>query len=107
MKLPQVVTDLIQAQNTFDSSAWANCFSENGVMVEEGEPFTGRAAIKALIEETNEKYQTNMKALEYTEAGDSSVLAAECSGTFPGSPAVLKFHMKIVDGQIQHLKVTG
>ena len=107
MNLPQVVTDLIQAQNDFDSSAFANCFSENGVMIEEGEPFTGRAAIRELIEETNKKYQTNMKALEYTEAGDSSVLAAECSGTFPGSPAVLKFHMNIVDGKIQHLKVTG
>ncbi|RYY54953.1 MAG: nuclear transport factor 2 family protein [Chitinophagaceae bacterium] len=107
MKLPQVVTDLIDAQNSFDSSAWANCFSENGVMIEEGEPFTGRAAIQALIEETNKKYQTNMKAVEYTEESGTSVLAAECSGTFPGSPAVLKFHMQIIDGKIQQLKVTG
>ena len=48
-----------------------------------------------------------MKPLEYTENGTSSVLSAEVSGTFPGSPAVLKFHFDIIDGKIQYLKVTG
>lgn len=107
MNLPQVVTDLIQAQNSFNSDAYANCFSETGVMLEEGKPYTGRAEIRRLIEETNEKYQSVMKPLEYTVNGTSSVLSAECSGTFPGSPLILKFHFDIVDGQIGYLKVTG
>ncbi|HEY1196559.1 hypothetical protein [Flavobacterium sp.] len=48
-----------------------------------------------------------MKPLEYAENGTASVLTAECSGTFPGSPITLQFHFDIADGQIQHLKVTG
>ena len=107
MNLPQVVTDLIQAQNNFDSNAYANCFSETGVMLEEGKPYTGRVEIQRLIEETNEKYQSVMKPLAYTENGTTGILSAECSGTFPGSPAVLKFHFDIVNVQIQYLKVTG
>ncbi|MCG2618026.1 nuclear transport factor 2 family protein [Terrimonas sp. NA20] len=107
MNLPKVVTDLIKAQNNLVSEDFANCFSETGVMIEEGMPYTGRIQIQELIEETNKKYRSVMKPVGYIEDGNSSVLSAECSGTFPGSPAVLKFHFVIVDGQIQHLKVTG
>lgn len=107
MNLPKVVTDLIQAQNTFDSVAYANCFAETGVMLEEGKEYKGRAEIQPMIDEANKKYQSVMEPLEYTEDGTTSVLAAEVSGTFSGSPAILKFHFDIVDGQIRYLKVTG
>ncbi|MET0636957.1 MAG: nuclear transport factor 2 family protein [Chitinophagaceae bacterium] len=107
MNLPKVVSDLIQAQNNFASEAYAKCFSETGVMIDEGMPYTGRIQIQELIEETNKKYRTVMRPVDYIEDGTSSVLSAECSGTFPGSPIVLKFHFDIVDGQIQYLKVTG
>lgn len=107
MNLPKVVTDLIKAQNEFDSNAYANCFSETGVMFDEGKTYTGRVDIQNLIGETNKKYRSVMRPLEYTENDNLSVLSAECSGTFPGSPITLKFHFDIVDGQIQYLKVTG
>lgn len=107
MNLPKIVTDLIEAQNTFNSVAYANCFAETGVMFDEGKTHTGRAEIQQLIEESNKKYKTLMKPLEYNESDTTSVLSAECTGTFDGSPIVLKFHFDIVDGQIQYLKVTG
>lgn len=107
MNLPKVVTDLIKAQNEFDSVAYANCFSETGVMHDEGKTHTGRLEIQHMINEANKKYQSVMKPLEYTENGTASVLSAEVSGTFPGSPITLKFHFEIVEGQIQNLKVTG
>ena len=107
MKLPKVIDDLIQAQNSFDSAAYANCFSETGVMIDEGKTHQGRIAIRKMIEEANKKYQSVMKPLEYTHSGTSGVLSAEVSGTFPGSPLILKFHVDIADEQIQYLKVTG
>lgn len=107
MNLPTVVTDFINAQNNFDSEASANCFSENGTMLEEGKPYTGREEIKGLFEETIEKYQSVMKALNYIEDGSSGVLSAEVSGTFPGSPAFLKFHFTLKNNLIDYLKVTG
>lgn len=107
MNLPKVVNDLIQAQNNFDSVAYADCFSETGEMLDEGKIYKGRDAVQQLIEETNEKYRSVMKPLEYTENGTSSILAAEVSGTFPGSPLVLKFHFNIINGKIEYLKVTG
>lgn len=105
--LPKVITDLINAQNNFDSVAYANCFAETAVMFDEGKNHTGRIEIERMIDESNKKYRSVMKPLDYSENGTSSVLSAECSGTFPGSPITLQFHFDIVDGQIQYLKVTG
>ncbi len=106
MNLPKVITDLIKAQNDFDSVAYASLFSETAVVFDEGKTHSGRLEIEQWIDHSNKNYQSKMEPLEYTENGTSSVLSAECSGTFPGSPIVLKFHFDIVDGQIQHLKVT-
>ncbi|GAA6765555.1 nuclear transport factor 2 family protein [Flavobacterium sp. CGRL1] len=107
MNLPKVITDLINAQNSFDSIVYANCFSENAQVYDEGKTHNGKLDIQNWIEESNEKYRSVMKPLEYTENGTSSILSAECSGTFDGSPIILKFHFDIADGKIQNLKVTG
>ncbi|ABQ06861.1 hypothetical protein [Flavobacterium johnsoniae] len=107
MNLPKVITDLINAQNSFDSIAYANCFSENAQVFDEGKTHNGKLDIQNWIEESNQKYRSVMKPLEYTENGTSSILSAECSGTFDGSPIILKFHFDIADGKIQNLKVTG
>ena len=107
MNLPIVVTEFINAQNNFDSQASANCFSETGTMLEEGKLYIGRVEIQSLLDETNEKYQSVMKPLKYIEDGTSSVLSAEVSGTFHGSPAVLQFHFTLKNNLIDYLKVTG
>lgn len=107
MNLPKVITDLINAQNNFDSIAYANCFSETAEVFDEGKTHNGKLDIQDWIEESNKKYRSVMKPLEYSQNGISSILSAECSGTFDGSPIILKFHFDIVDGKIESLKVTG
>lgn len=107
MNLPKVVTDLIKAQDDFDSVAYANCFAETGTMFDEGKAHTGRTEIRQCIEHANKKYQSVMTPLEYTGNETSGVLSANVSGTFEGSPAILKFHFDMADGQIRYLKVTG
>ncbi|QEE51023.1 nuclear transport factor 2 family protein [Flavobacterium alkalisoli] len=106
MNLPKVIADLVDAQNSFDSVAYANCFFETATVFDEGKTHSGRQEIQYWIDEANKKYRTVMKPLTYIENGTASILSAECSGTFPGSPITLKFHFDIVDQQIQHLKVT-
>ena len=42
MNLPKVITDLVEAQNNFDSLAYAECFSETAVVFDEGKTHTGK-----------------------------------------------------------------
>jgi ketosteroid isomerase-like protein len=106
MKLPSVIAALVKAQNNFDSVAYANCFSETAVVVDEGNTYKGRTEIQHWKAEGNQKYKPVMKPVEYTDTGIISILSAEVSGSFDGSPVVLRYHFELVDGLIQSLKIT-
>ena len=101
MNLQKVVTELIKARNEFDAVRYANLFSETAVVFDEGKTHKGRPEIERWIDHSNKNYQSVMKPLEYTENGTTSVLSAECSGKFPGSPITLKFHFDIINKQYQ------
>jgi ketosteroid isomerase-like protein len=42
MNLPNVIVALTKAQNNFDSVAYANCFSENATVFDEGKTIMGK-----------------------------------------------------------------
>lgn len=105
MNLPHVIAGLVEAQNNFDSEAYANYFSETAIVFDEGKIHKGKTAIQKWIKKANEEYQTMMKPLEYSPTQE--ILKAEISGTFPGSPVVLTYHFKIFDSLIYSLEITG
>ena len=107
MNLPQVVSDLVKTQNSFDSVAYANCFSETAVVYDEGKTHKGRKEIEHWIADANERYQATMQPVSFEEKETGSVLKAEASGKFDGSPIVLSYHLEIADELIQSLKITG
>lgn len=107
MNLPNVLVDLVKAQNNFDSVAYANCFSDTAVVYDEGKTHNGRKEIEHWIADANERYQATMRPVSFEEKETGSVLKAESSGKFDGSPIVLSYHLQIVDELIQSLKITG
>ena len=106
MELPQLVAQFVETQNTYDSKAYAKCFTDTAIVHDEGKTHTGKEEILAWIEDANERYKSVMKPLQYDESGSNGVLTAEVSGTFPGSPIVLKFNLGLKDGLIDSLNVT-
>ncbi|WP_256010186.1 nuclear transport factor 2 family protein [Desertivirga xinjiangensis] len=107
MNLHQVVASLIEAQNSFDSQAYADCFTETAIVHDEGKTHKGKAEIQQWIENSNREYQAVLKPLRYEETGAERLLIGEVSGTFPGSPAILKFHLRLEADLIQSLTITG
>jgi hypothetical protein len=106
MNLPNVLAELVKAQDNFDSVAYANCFSEIAVVFDEGNTYKGRTEIKEWIDEANEKFKVVMKPIGFTETETTSVLTAEVSGSFDGSPVLLDYHFKIVADKIDGLEIT-
>ncbi|WP_346985893.1 nuclear transport factor 2 family protein [Chryseobacterium sp. POE27] len=104
MNLPNIISELVKAQNEFDSAAYTNCFAENAEVFDEGKTHNGKAEIEKWIDKSNKEYKATMEPVDYDEKED--ILSAKVTGSFPGSPIILKFHFDIADGKIQHLKVT-
>ena len=107
MNLPKVLTDLIQAQATFDSVAYADCFTDTATVFDEGHTHTGKKEIEQWIAKANEDYKATMEPVAYEERGAVAILSAKISGSFPGSPIVLQYHFELENGLIQSLRITG
>lgn len=107
MNLPAIITELVNAQNSQDSVAYADCFTSDATVFDEGHHHKGKEEIKTWIESANAKYQALMEPIAYSESDGKAVLTGKILGTFPGSPVVLKYNLEIVEGLIGSLKITG
>jgi hypothetical protein len=107
MNLHKVVASLIEAQNSHDSEEYVRCFSPTAIVHDEGKTYKGKAEIQQWIEQSNRKYETVLKPLSYQETSAENLLTAEISGNFPGSPAILQFHLQLENGLISSLNITG
>lgn len=107
MNLHKVVASLIAAQNSHDSQAYVECFSETAIVHDEGKTHKGKAEIRQWIERSDREYHTELKPLNYEETEAENLLTAEVSGNFPGSPAILQFYFSLEEGLISSLSITG
>jgi len=105
MNLPNIISKLVKAQTQFDSHAYADCFTDTAVVFDEGKTHTGKTEIQNWIDTANKEYKIAMKPLDYIEK--DNILSVEISGTFPGSPLILKYNFELSGGLIESLKITG
>lgn len=107
LTMPQSVKSLVAAQQRHDNEAYAKSFAPNAKVFDEGRTHQGHHEIKQWISEANAKYNTVMEPLDYHESSSGGILKAKISGTFPGSPVLLKYQLKFDKGLISSLKITG
>ncbi|MBL4677121.1 MAG: nuclear transport factor 2 family protein [Mucilaginibacter sp.] len=107
MNLPTIVSKLVAAHNQFDTETYTGCFAETAIVHDEGKIHQGKAEIRKWNEHSNEEYHATMKPLKYESSEQEDLLTAEVDGNFPGSPAVLKFHLVLENELISSLKITG
>lgn len=107
MKLPEIIEGLIKAQNELNSDAFANHFTENAKVFDEGASYSGREQIRQWIQQAAEKYSMHLKPISYNQTGTKGKLAVEVTGTFNGSPAVMQYHLEMSEGLLSTLKITG
>ncbi len=106
MKLPENIEGFIKAQNELDSIAFANYFKEHATVSDEGSSYSGREEIKQWIQAATEKYNMQLTPIDFTQTGSKGKLAVAVSGTFPGSPAVMNYHLELDGFSIDSLKIT-
>ncbi|GAB6124262.1 nuclear transport factor 2 family protein [Dysgonomonas termitidis] len=105
LKLPKVISDLLAAQKNYDSEAYADCFSETALVIDEEKEYKGQKAIKNWIEDANQQFKTRMKPTKYSGTDSKAILTAVVSGDFDGSPVALDYHMETKDSKITRLEI--
>lgn len=93
------------ARDAGDPQELARCFTEDGVVLDEGGLHRGRAAIAAWNAEVVAKYGFATKPLSAETIGPRTTVTAEVSGAFPGSPIQLRFGFTVAGDLISQLEI--
>src|SRR5260221_13841685 len=105
IKLPQIIEEYVTASNRHDVKAILSCFSDEGVVRDEGETLHGKKAIEGWLTKTIEKYKFLFKPLDTKGDATKLVVAIAVSGSFDGSPVTLDYHFTIKDDKISSLTI--
>ncbi len=105
LELPEIIVALLKAQREYDSQAYAEFFTTDAVVHDEGKDYNGKNEIKKWNEATNKKYRITLEPLEFSTNGTESTLTAMVSGNFDGSPAPIKYNFTFEDNKIKTLNI--
>lgn len=73
-----------------DQRQAAGLFSSDAVVKDEGETHRGLSAIGVWLDRVERRYRPRYRVQESNREGDRIIVTVEVSGTFPGSPAILR-----------------
>ena len=104
IQLTPLTTRFVESMNAQNSAAFITCFTPDAVVEDEGHAHRGISEILAWIEEAFAKYQPVLEVTAASHSDTGSVITGIVSGTFPGSPIVLNYHLTIAQDQITALK---
>jgi SnoaL-like domain len=105
MRLPAPIERYVQIANSDNPDAAQECFAADAIVRDEGRTYDGLTAIKTWMAATKKKYGHTTAPLELAERSGKSVLKAQLTGDFPGSPITLNFSFRLVDGRIRALEI--
>jgi hypothetical protein len=104
-QLPHPIASYFAAFNTHAVDAMAAPFAETATVKDEGQERTGVAAIREWIEETNRQYNPTVEVIDAAENGGQTIVTGRVSGTFPGSPADLRYVFTLDHEKISRLEI--
>jgi len=88
-----------------DSEAFAECFAEDAVVIDEGVAHHGRAAIQQWKANAATTYQYTSEPFACELAGEKLVVTSRVAGNFPGSPINLRYFFQLADEKIAGLEI--
>ncbi len=104
LALPHPVAKYFIA-DAVDGESVAQCFTDGAILKDEGHTYHGRAAIKQWKTDTAAKYQYTCVPFEIELKDGKIIVTSRLTGSFPGSPADLRFCFELEGDQIASLEI--
>ena len=103
---PHVVTRYFEADARRDIDAIVALFTDDAVVVDEGETRRGTSEIRDWQEGPASKYQYTTEVVDTERTGDAEFLVTgRIEGNFPGGTAELKWRFSLLGDRIGHLHI--
>jgi uncharacterized protein (TIGR02246 family) len=106
IRLPNAIATYFAADKTSDAHKISECFTPDGVVVDEGNTYAGRDAIRQWMENASTQYTYTVEPFSVVEDAGQTVVTSHLVGNFPGSPVDLRYLFRLEEGQIARLEIT-
>ena len=104
LNLPEPIAAYFDADKR-GGEAVARCFSNQGVVEDEGQRHSGPAAIKAWKTAASAKYSYTSEPFSVERQDGRYIVTSRLTGNFPGSPVNLRFSFHVERGKIASLEI--
>jgi|SRR5579862_4153382 len=105
LNLPEPVVALLAAEEAKDADALSRCFTDDGIVHDEGRDYRGRNSIRQWKQEADRKYRYVLQTVNAQTRGDKVVVRVQLTGEFPGSPVELDHIFKLSNDKIASLEI--
>ncbi len=103
--IPPPFATYAKAVNNRDAAIMYSCFSPTAVVMDEGHKYNNPEAIRQWCVQTLNQYQFTINITGVAPEGNETIVTADVSGSFPGSPVTLRFFLTIENDKISTLTI--
>jgi uncharacterized protein (TIGR02246 family) len=103
--LPVAIAAYFAADGKADPQSIADCFTDDAVVVDEGNSYIGREAIRQWMANASTEYSYTVEPFEIAEEAGRTVVTSHLVGTFPGSPIDLRYRFLLAGDRIAGLEI--
>ena len=104
-KLPEPVAAFVRATNDHDTNAVLATFATDAVVTDEGHTYRGTDEIREWNDRSVNQYNFTMAVTDVVERDGETIVNAQVTGTFDGSPAQFHFHFTIEGNKMAALSI--
>jgi hypothetical protein len=105
LDLPQPIADYFSADRR-DGKAVARCFTAEGVVKDERKTHVGVAAIEAWKDAASAEFAYVAEPIALEQLDREVIVSGRVTGSFPGSPVILRYAFVLERGKIASLEIT-
>jgi len=105
ISIPPSFATYANAVNNRDAAAMFSCFGPSAIVTDEGHEYSSPEAIRQWCVQTLNQYQFTINVTGVAPEGSETVITADVSGSFPGSPVSLRFFLTIANDKIATLTI--
>jgi len=103
--IPSSFATYAKAVNNRDAATMFACFSSTAVVTDEGHEYNSPEAIRQWCVQTLNQYHFTIDMTGVVSEGKETVVTADVSGSFPGSPITLRFFLTLENDKIATLTI--
>ena len=105
IKLPKPIDDYFAADKKANAREVSECFTPDAVVVDEGNTYTGRDAIRLWMANASAQYTYTVEPVSLSEEAGRTIITSHLVGNFPGSPVDLRYFFVLQGERIANLEI--